>query len=682
MRLLQFAPIKLTLSLVVGILLGSYINFGLLYAMVTALSPFLLTLLSYLFLDKKRSDSVFFGILVMLTTIGIGILAISYSEPKNRPDHYTHTNFQGNHKFYVKVKEVLKPTAFTNRYLVALQTMDTEKASGKILLVFPRDSTKQELKVDDELILISHLYPIGPPLNPHQFNYKKYMEGLGVYHQLKSSYGSFVLMENPSTTLYGTAAQLRNSIISKLQKTDFGEEELSIIQALLLGQRNDISESVYNNYKNAGAVHILAVSGLHIGILLLLLQFVLKPLERLPKGKTFKLAVMVVLLWGFAFLAGLSASVVRAVTMFSFVAYALYLNRPSNTFNILALSILFILLVIDPKLLFQVGFQMSYAAVFAIVWIYPLLQRLWFPKNSLLRKVWQLFSVSIAAQLGVLPISLFYFHQFPGLFFVSNLLIVPFLGLILGGGILIIFLVLLNVLPDFLVEIYNELIGWMNSIIELIAHQEAFIFTDIPFDSVQLFLSYLIIVSLVLILSQPTFKRIVAFFSAIILFQSWLFYSVWQTREKEILFLAHQTRNSIVLHQMGTKLSVITKDSSRTTRLVKNYQVAERIKKIEYKELRDNYVIQKQKLWVLDSLGVYPSHEMSPEFVVLTQSPKINLERFIDSVKPKVIIADGSNYKSSIAKWKMTCEKKKVPFHYTGEKGVFYFYSVFSSNRE
>ncbi|WP_282162433.1 ComEC/Rec2 family competence protein [Ulvibacterium marinum] len=673
MRLLQFVPIKLTLSLVVGILLGSYINFGLLYAMVTALSLFLLTLLSYLFLDKKRNDSVFFGILVMLTTIGIGILAISYSESKNRPDHYTHTNFQGDHKFYVKVKEVLKPTAFTNRYLAALQTMDTEKASGKILLVFQRDSTKQELKVDDELILISHLYPIGPPLNPHQFNYKKYMEGLGVYHQLKSSYGSFVLMENPSTTLYGTAAQLRNSILFKLQKTDFGEEELSIIQALLLGQRNDISESVYNNYKNAGAVHILAVSGLHIGILLLLLQFVLKPLERLPKGKTFKLAVMVVLLWGFAFLAGLSASVVRAVTMFSFVAYALYLNRPSNTFNILALSILFILLVIDPKLLFQVGFQMSYAAVFAIVWIYPLLQRLWFPKNSLLRKVWQLFSVSIAAQLGVLPISLFYFHQFPGLFFVSNLLIVPFLGLILGSGILIIFLVLLNVLPDFLVEIYNELIGWMNSIIELIAHQEAFIFTDIPFDSVQLFLSYLIIASLVLILSQPTFKRIVAFFSAIILFQSWLFYSVWQSREQEVLFLAHQTRNSILLHQMGTNLNVITKDSSRTTRLVKNFQVAERIKKIEYKELRDNYVIQKQKLWVLDSLGVYPSHEMSPEFVVLTQSPKINLERFIDSVKPKVIIADGNNYKSSIAKWKMTCEKKKVPFHYTGERGAYYF---------
>ena len=166
--------------------------------------------------------------------------------------------------------------------------------------------------------------------------------------------------------------------------------------------------------------------------------------------------IVVSLLWGFALVAGFSASVVRAVTMFTFVAYALYLNRPSNTFNILALSMFFILLLINPMLLFQVGFQMSYAAVFAIVWIYPLLQRLWFPKNVVVRKLWQLLSVSVAAQLGVLPISLFYFHQFAGLFFITNLAIVPFLGLVLGMGILVIILSLLNLLPDFLVRAWSE----------------------------------------------------------------------------------------------------------------------------------------------------------------------------------------------------------------------------------
>ena len=254
---------------------------------------------------------------------------------------------------------------------------------------------------------------------------------------------------------------------------------MGIIQALLLGQRNSISTETYDNYKDAGAVHILAVSGLHIGILLLLLQFLFRPLEILPKGRTIKLVVIVLLLWCFAFLAGLSASVVRAVTMFSFVAYALYLNRPSNTFNILALSMFFILLLFNPMLLFQVGFQMSYAAVFSIVWIYPMLQRFWTPKNSVLQKIWQLLSVSIAAQLGVLPISLFYFHQFPGLFFISNLLIVPFLGLLLGMGILVMVLALLDILPDFLVLWYNRIISLMNSVVEWVAQQEAFIFKNI-----------------------------------------------------------------------------------------------------------------------------------------------------------------------------------------------------------
>ena len=119
---------------------------------------------------------------------------------------------------------------------------------------------------------------------------------------------------------------------------------MGVIQALLLGQRNEITAEIDTDYKDAGAYHILALSGLHIGILLGLLHFLLRPLELLPKGRTIKLIVIVLLLWAFALLAGLSASILRATTMFSFVAYALYLNRPTSHFNILALSLFFILL--------------------------------------------------------------------------------------------------------------------------------------------------------------------------------------------------------------------------------------------------------------------------------------------------------------------------------------------------
>jgi len=669
MKLLRFVPIKLTLFLILGILLGPVLNLHI-YPSLGLVLIFTVALGVVFYTEKNRKGLVF-GIMVMLLTTTIGMFSIALSNQSNLSNHYSKIENEKN--WHLKIREVLKPASFSNRYLADVIALNEKKASGKILLSQPIDSAKHLLHVDDELFAYANQEEINPPLNPHQFDYKKYMEGLGITDQIRLVSENHILRSSSSTTIYGTAAALRNKIISKLKKADFGKEELAIIQALLLGQRNDITAETYDDYKKAGAVHILAVSGLHIGILLLLLQFLLRPLELLPYGKKIKLAVLVLLLWGFAFLAGLSASVIRAVTMFSFVAYALYLNRPSNTFNILALSMFFILLVFDPKLLFQVGFQMSYAAVFAIVWIYPLLQRFWSPKNAFLKNGWQLLSVSIAAQLGVLPISLLYFHQFPGLFFVSNLLIVPALGLILGLGILTIVLALLNILPPFLVSLYNSLIGWMNSVIGWVANQEAFIFKDISFDRPQLILAYGLLISLVLFCSKTSFRRALALGLSVIAFQLYFFHADYQTGKKEKLFLAHQTKNTVLLYQTGNNLQIMAKDSFKAARIVKDFEVVERITSIENRSLKNVYTFSNENLLIVDSLSIYPPNKESIENLLLTQSPRINLERLIDSVHPKKIIADGSNYRSYVERWKQTCIKRKLPFYHTGEKGAYYF---------
>jgi competence protein ComEC len=396
-------------------------------------------------------------------------------------------------------------------------------------------------------------------------------------------------------------------------------------------------------------------------------------LERLRHGKTLKLGLIVLILWAYAFLAGMSASIVRAVTMFSFVAYALYLNRPSNTYNILALSMFFILLAFDPNLLFQVGFQMSYAAVFAIVWIYPLLQKFWLPKNLMVQKIWQLLSVSIAAQMGVLPISLYYFHQFPGLFFVSNLLIVPFMGLVLGLGILVMVLALIDALPFFVVSIYDHLIALLNAIVDWVASQEVFIFKNIPFDAVQLILAYVVLVALVLFATKAHLKRALVLFLAILGFQSWLYITGFQTRRQEVLLLAHQTKNTLLLYQSGQKLAVFSEDTTRTERIVTDYQVAERITSIDYPPLQNSYILKNKSLLIIDGSGVYPSDVPGPDYLLLRQSPKLNLERTIDSLRPKSILADGSNYPSVIKRWQATSKEMGIPFHYTGEKGAFEF---------
>lgn len=620
---------------------------------------------------QHREGFPYFEVLTSLTTLCLGILVVGISMNRGMSHHYTRLDLNKEKAWQVKVIEVLKPNNYSQRYVTQIIAADDKLASGKLLLSLTVDSTIKELQVDDELLIHTKPESIRPPSNPHQFDYRSYLEKQGIQHQIRTDFASIITKVSAHKTLFGVASKFREHIISKLKEKDFGAEEMGVIQALLLGKRDDISENTYNNYKNAGAVHILAVSGLHVGIILFLLEFMLSPLERLPKGKILKLITVVLLLWGYALVAGLSPSIVRAVTMFSFVAYALHLNRPTNSFNIIALSMLFIVLV-KPLFLFQVGFQLSYAAVFAIVWIYPKLQKLWFPENIIIRKTWQLLSVSVAAQLGVLPISLFYFHQFPALFFISNLLVIPFLGLILGFGILVIVLALIDFLPQFMADGFNWVIKLMNSVIGWVAQQEGFIIKNIPFDSVQLLLGYLIITVLVVFLSKPKWKVALVLFGGIIAFQSRIIWGQMLVQEKEAIILVHRSRNTILFHQLGDSLSILTSDKTNLGNVIDNYAVAERIQKLDTIQLKNSYHIGQKKLFIVDSLTVFPLEER-PDYLLLTQSPKLNLERLLDSIKPKKIFADGSNYPSLIRKWKASCNQKEIPFHYTGEKGYYVF---------
>ena len=670
MKLLAFIPVKLTLLLILGILIGHFFSFNPVHLLINTITLFIL--LSAVFILERKTNTRLFGFIAAIAFISLGIYSYTVAQPQNRAYHYTKITSHKDGAWTLKINEVLKPNLYSHRYIATVKSIGDKKVSGSLLITIPNDSANTSLQVDDEFLTFTNIQAINEPLNPHQFNYKKYLENIGVYHQLRISSSQLIKVEKPKTTFIGIASKARNHIIDKLKKENFDTDELSVIQALLLGQRSDISEETYTNYQKAGAVHILAVSGLHIGILLLLIQFLLSPLKHIKKGRTIILILSVLFLWGFAFLAGLSASIIRATTMFTFVAYALFLNRPSNSFNILALSVLFILLFINPNLLFQVGFQMSYAAVFAILWIFPLLKKLWFPKNKIVRYFWQLLCVSIAAQLGVLPISLYYFHQFPGLFFISNLIIVPALGIILGMGILVIFLSLLNWLPTQLAWFYNGIINVMNNLIGWIAKQESFIFSSISFDFGQLILSIITIVLFIKACSLITYKRIALFLISLFCYQCYTYFQKFEASKATEAIVLHQTKNSIVFNRIGRHLTILSNSPEMTNNLISDYQTAERIKSIRFDSLKNSYSLKNGTLLVLDSTGIYFKSE-SIEKILLTQSPKINLERLIDSIKPKEIIADGSNYRSYIERWRLTCLKNKIPFHYTGEKGAYYF---------
>ena len=231
-----------------------------------------------------------------------------------------------------------------------------------------------------------------------------------------------------------------------------GEQEQAIALALVIGVTDGIDNELEKAYSASGAMHVLAVSGLHIGILYSIILFLLKPLQKDQRGQWLVAALSLSLLWSYAFVTGLSPSVLRAVTMFSFVALAKPMNIRSNIFNTLAGSAI-ILLLFDPYLIMSVGFQLSYLAVLGIIWIQKPIYLLWEAKSRVMNWVWEITCISIAAQITTFSLGLLYFHQFPTYFLISNLFVIP-----ISTGVLIAGIVLLVV--SFLAPI-AKLVGWV-----------------------------------------------------------------------------------------------------------------------------------------------------------------------------------------------------------------------------
>nr|MCH9661149.1 ComEC family competence protein [Bacteroidota bacterium] len=641
--------------------------------------PFLLVLIVclgllscfWLWERYKLQQRIFFGLITYVIFFSIGYANFTLRKPEYRPCHYSHQIKQQPCFFKLQIKEVLKSNKYSHKYIVEVIQTNEKTSEGKALLSIAKGEYKGNLKVDDQIVTRAQIEAIPSPSNPHQFNYKKYLERTGVFNQFNIQPEAFTLVDTQISSLKGYSEKIRAKIISDLKRTSIEKEQRAIIQALLLGEKKEIDKQHYRDYAAAGALHILAVSGLHVGILYIIIGRVLSFLNYLKKGKYIKSIIIVLLLWGFALLAGLSPSVVRAVTMFSFFALAELTNRHTNSLNTLCLSF-FTLLLIAPSWLFQVGFQLSYMAVFFILWIQPKLYSLYTPRFKLDRLLWSISTVTIAAQVGIAPMSIYYFHQFPGLFFITNLVVLPFLGILLCFGIIVIILNSVHALPDLLAIIYNQLIKALNLFIHWVASKEAFLFEDISFSGVQLIGTYVVIMAVISLWKHPSFKGVIIVLGSL---NAFLLYRIHEktTLPKEELIIFHKQKSSLVGYQSQQHLTVFTSDTSNIYHAypIKDFRVGRGIHSFTLKKTPYVLRFQDRQIIRIDSLGIYAS-EKNP-VVLLTHSPKLHLDRLIDSIAPKLIIADGSNYRSYVLRWKQTCLKKQIPFHSTSEKGSYIF---------
>jgi len=325
-----------------------------------------------------------------------------------------------------------------------------EIAKGKIVLYLPISAI-----VDNGDILLIRGKPkrIKPPLNPGEFDYQKFMRNKGIlfHHFIKSI--DFMKIDHVNRqTIYHISLKVRNEITKRIKSRFSDGNTQGIMLALLTGQRNYIDPNTYNTFIQIGIIHTLAVSGLHVGIIYMFLIVLFKPLSRYTWGKKFSLCVKISVLLFFAFLTGLSPSVLRATLMFSIMITGRILNRNSHILNSVFLSA-FILLCINPYFLFDVGFQLSYSAVIGIILFQPIIYSIMKVKFQVLNWIWQLASVSIAAQLGTLPFSLFYFKQFPTYFLLGNIIAIPYVTISIVSGIILI--------GTFPIKFMTWIIGWV-----------------------------------------------------------------------------------------------------------------------------------------------------------------------------------------------------------------------------
>lgn len=675
MKVLEFPLARITIGFILGILLANYLSLSLTFTLIALTVVIILFYTSYYYTTNKQKRVTYFGITTYLLAFCIGITTQTLHTESFRKNNYT--NYQGiydkPHLIDFIINEKLKNNNYSDRYIATIKQINQKPMAGKMVVNIKRDSTQLNLEIGNCIRVKGQLSKNSSPKNPNQFDYSNYLNKKNIYAQLYIQKSDIAISTQIEKNIWYYAARLRTKITQNLEKNGFNKTEMNVALALILGQQQDISPEIIKDYQYAGVTHILSVSGLHVGYILIFITYILKPIPNTQKGSLIKLITIIASLFAFAVISGFSPSVLRSVVMFSFVALGIHLRRSVNIYHTLLVSIFFLLLF-EPAFIFDVGFQLSYLALFFIIWLQPILKKLWSPKYKFTTAIWNALTVSFAAQIGTLPICLYYFHQFPGLFFVANIVIIPFLSVIMILGIIVMILAAFDSAPALLVQLLEKSIFYLNKIINIVASFEGFIIREISFNDYLLISSYLLIITGVIWLKKPSFTKLTATLSSIIVLQisfilnqkkaetqnEWIVYNLSRSSQ-----ITERTGKSVTLFTTDITLNNSTNNYSLTSYLVGNFG------NLTSKEkLKNTAYFKGNKILIIDSSGIY-SKKIKPDIVMIIQSPKINFERLLKTTQPKIVIADGTNYKSMQEYWRKTCMNKKIPFHSTAEKGFY-----------
>jgi competence protein ComEC len=450
---------KLLIPLILGVILEFYtgIYLGIEYLIGLVLSLFIL---SVPILSKQVKLRFLFGVMTSILFLFIGSYLAHINNSTNN-EAYFGTGSNKKNDYIVQLVESPVEKTNTVKCVVEVGNVNGTQTVGKGFVYIEKDDASMSLQYGDILQFSSSFSPIRPNGNPHEFDYARYLRIHNIHEQAYIKSNNWVKSGEEGNYIVQKMIDLRAYFSSTLKQSGLSEKNFMVANALLLGQKEYLDKDVLRTYSSAGAMHVLAVSGLHVGIVMLILTFVFKPIKKIRKGKLIFLLLVLGGIWFYALITGMSPSVLRASVMFSFIIFGQELQRETTVYQSIMVSA-FLLILLDPYIIFQVGFQLSYLAVLGIVFLQPKIVNLIYVENKILHKAWQISAVSIAAQIATFPLGIYYFHQFPNFFLVSNLLVIPLAFLILIVGISFLVIHLIPIISDLVFWVFDSLLTLLN----------------------------------------------------------------------------------------------------------------------------------------------------------------------------------------------------------------------------
>lgn len=367
----------------------------------------------------------------------------------------------------------------------------------KVIAYFSKENFDTTLTTGDQIILLAKPQEIKNMGNPYEFDYRAMMHNKGIDFSMYLAPGTYRKIGTKINRISYLAEKMRDKLIVLLAETKIEKQERSVISALTLGYRTELDPETMDYFVDTGTIHVLSVSGLHVALIFFILSFLLSGINKGKYGTVIYPSIMILFLWIYAFITGFSPSVQRSTVMFTFVIIGSILRRPVNIYNSLSASA-FILVLLDPNVLFDVGFQLSYLAVFGIVLLQAPMAELIQFKNKILKWLWTMFTVSIAAQLITFPLSILYFNQFPNLFWLSNYFVIPGTTILiwLSFGFFVLFPIptisdILAQIIQFITSLMLDLLKWMSELPYAVSE-------GIVFSCVQVWIIYALIAAFVI----------------------------------------------------------------------------------------------------------------------------------------------------------------------------------------